>query len=79
MASRELVTDHILIEVQRTHECDLDALTKSLPDLSWSQVFLEIDRMSRKGQVLVTVGTKGRYLIRLPDPTKGSVTQDVRP
>jgi hypothetical protein len=79
MASRELVTDRILIEVQRTHECDLDALTKSLPDLSWSQVFLEIDRMSRKGQVLVTVGTKGRYLIRLPDPTKGSVTQDVRP
>jgi hypothetical protein len=79
VASLELVTDRILGEVQRTHECDLDALTKSLPDLSWSQVFLEIDRLSRQGQVLVTVGTKGRYLIRLPDPTKGSVTHDVRP
>ncbi len=79
MASHTPVTDRILGAVQRTHECDLDALTKSLPDLSWSQVFLEIDRLSRQGQVLVSVGTKGRYLIRLPDPTKGSVTHDVRP
>jgi hypothetical protein len=29
-------------------------------------VFLEIDRLSRKGEVLVTFGTGGRYMIRLP-------------
>jgi len=79
MASHTPDTDRILGAVQRTQGCDLDTLTNSLSDLSWSQVFLEVDRLSRQGQVLVTVGTKGRYLIRLPDPTKGSVTHDVRP
>jgi predicted nucleic acid-binding Zn-ribbon protein len=49
------------------HGCDLDALTNSLTDLSWGQVFLEVDRLSREGQVLVTLGAGGRYLIRLPD------------
>jgi len=79
MASHTPDTDRILGAVQRTQGCDLDTLTNSLSDLSWSQVFLEVDRLSRQGQVLVTAGTKGRYLIRLPDPTKGSVTHDVQP
>jgi hypothetical protein len=54
-------------------------LTESLSDLSWSQVFLEVDRLSRQGQVLVTFGTGGRYMIRLPEHKKGSATHHVRP
>jgi cell shape-determining protein MreC len=54
-------------------------LTKSLSDLSWSQVFLEVDRLSRQGQVLVTSGTGGRYMIRLPEYKEGSTTHHVRP
>ena len=49
MASHTPVTDRILGAVQRTHGCDLDTLTNSLSDLSWSQVFLEVDRLSRAG------------------------------
>ena len=71
MTSHTPVTDRILGAVQRTHGCDLDTLTKSLSDLSWGQVFLEVDRLSRKGQVLVTRDTGGRYMIRLPDHKKG--------
>ena len=71
MVSHTPVTDRILGQVQRTHGCDLDMLTKSLSDLSWSQVFLEIDRLSRDGQVLVTRDTGGRYMIRLPDHNRG--------
>jgi hypothetical protein len=44
----------------------LDTLTKSLSDLSWGQVFLEVDRLSREGRVQVTRGTGGRYMIQLP-------------
>jgi hypothetical protein len=54
-------------------------LTKSLSDLSWSQVFLEVDRLSRDGQVLVTFNTGGRYMIRLPEHNKGPATHYVRP
>ena len=78
MASHTPVTDRILGEVQRTHGCDLDMLAKSLSDLSWSQVFLEVDRLSRDGQVLVTSGTGGRYMIRLPEYKEGSTTHHVR-
>jgi len=60
------------------HGCDLDTLTNSLTDLSWGQVFLEVDRLSRDGQVLVTLGTGGRYLIRLPDHDRESENSLVR-
>ena len=78
MASHTPVTDRILDEVQRTHGCDLDMLTKSLSDLSWSQVFLEVDRLSRDGQVMVTSDTGGRYMIRLPEHKEVSTTHYVR-
>ena len=79
MLSHTPVTDRILGEVQRTHGCDLDMLTKSLSDLSWSQVFLEVDRLSRDGQVLVTSDTGGRYMIHLPEPNEGPKTRQARP
>ncbi len=76
MASDTPVTDRILGAVQLRHECDLDTLTNSLSDLSWSQVFLEVDRLSRQGQVQVTRDTGGRYMIRLPGHV---ATHHVRP
>ncbi len=78
MVSHTPVTDRILGQVQRTHGCDLDTLTKSLSDLSWGQVFLEVDRLSREGQVLVTLDTGGRYMIRLPEHKMEPATRYVR-
>ena len=78
MTSHTPVTDRILGTVQRMHGCDLDTLTNSLSDLSWSQVFLEVDRLSRKGLVLVTRGTGGRYMIRLPDHSREPALHHVR-
>ena len=74
MASHKPVTNRILSEVPRMHGCDLDTLTKSLPDLSWSRVINEIDRLSRQGKVLVTFGVEHRYMIRLPEHKKESAT-----
>jgi hypothetical protein len=54
-------------------------LTNSLSDLSWSQVFLEVDRLSREGQVQVTFANGGGYMIRLPEHKEGSTTHHVRP
>jgi len=78
MATHSPVTDRVLGTVQRTHGCDLDTLTNSLSDLSWGQVFLEVDRLSREGQVLVTLGTGGRYMIRLPDHNRVPESHHVR-
>ena len=78
MSSHTPVTDRILGAVQRAHGCDLDMLAKSLSDLSWGQVFLEVDRLSRDGQVLVTLDTRGRYMIQLPDHSRVPETHYVR-
>jgi hypothetical protein len=67
MTSQNPVTNRILGEVTRMHGCDLDTLTKHLSDLSWGQVFNEVDRLSRRGMVLVTFGAERRYMIRLPE------------
>ena len=79
MVSHKPVTNRILGEVKRTHGCDLVTLTKRLSDLSWNQVFNEVDRLSRRGMVLVTFGIEHRYMIRLPEHKKGSATRNVRP
>ena len=77
MNSQTPVTDRILGRVQRTHGCDLDMLTKSLSDLSWSQVFLEVDRLSREGQVQVTLEPEDRYMIQLPNHNREPKTRYV--
>jgi hypothetical protein len=76
MASHTPVTDRILDQVQRTHGCDLDTLIRSLSDLSWGQVFLEVDRLSREGQVQVTLDPRGCYMIRRPDHSRVPATYD---
>jgi hypothetical protein len=71
MATQAPVVERILGAVKRTHGCDLDTLAESVPELTWNQVFLEIDRLSREGQILVTCQTRGHYLIQLPEHQKG--------
>jgi len=78
MVSHSAVTHRILGEVKRMHGCDLDTLAESLPEFSWNQVFLEIDRLSRQGQVLVTFGSGGRYMIRLPASKTERATHHTR-
>ncbi len=45
--------EEAIIEQLRLHgPCCLDDVATYLPDFSWAQVFLAVDRMSRKGGVL---------------------------
>ncbi|GKS59663.1 hypothetical protein YTPLAS18_31900 [Nitrospira sp.] len=69
MALRSPVTKRVLGEIKRMQGCDLDTLRQNLSDLSWSQVFLEVDRLSRRGELLVTYGGDGLYRLRLPQET----------
>jgi hypothetical protein len=44
-----------ILEIVRAHPgCGLDELTSLLPDFSWSEIFVEVDRMSRSGQLRLT-------------------------
>ncbi len=44
-----------ILEIVKAHPgCGLDELTSLLPDFSWSEIFVEVDRMSRSGQLRLT-------------------------
>ena len=65
MPEQETITDRILKVVRRAPGCQLDELEHSLPGLSWNQIFLEVDRLSRMGQVRVMPMGNGTYTVRL--------------
>jgi hypothetical protein len=54
MLKQDAVTSQIL-EVVRAHPgIGLDELTSLLPDVSWSEVFVEVDRLNRSGRLRMT-------------------------
>ena len=74
MLQQETITDRILDAVHGAPGCQLDDLVLSVPELTWNQVFLEVDRLSRTGQVRVTALGKGTYTICLPNKEKKTRT-----
>ena len=54
-----------ILEIVKAHPgCGLDELTSLLPDFSWSEIFVEVDRMSRSGQLRLT-RTGSEFLARV--------------
>jgi hypothetical protein len=70
MSQLGTVADRILDAVHRAPGCQLDDLVLRLPEFTWNQVFLEVDRLSRTGQVRMTAMGKGTYTIWLPTKEK---------
>lgn len=56
----------ILDALNRMHEYDLEELLHDLPFYTWNQVFLEVDRMSRTGELRLSVRGPGQYTVCLP-------------
>ena len=54
MLREDTVAEEILEVVRANPDCTLEELTQRLEWLSWSQVFLEVDRLSRSGQLILT-------------------------
>ena len=77
MSQQEIVSNQILEAVRCAPGCEVDDLVLNLPGLTWNQVFLEIDRLSRTGQVRVTAKGQGVYTLRLP--TKESHSRPKQP
>lgn len=65
-------TDRILEEVAHSPGCLLEELVLACPDLSWNQVFVEVDRLSRRGELVLALRGPGLYTVHLPEPAGGS-------
>jgi len=54
MRTRHATAEERLVDIlQSTGPCTLDEVLTYLPDLSWGEVFLAVDRMSRRERVLL--------------------------
>lgn len=56
----------VLEMLQKAGPCSLDDLVMQLPNFSWSEVFLAVDRMSREGLLLLRRLTCTAYQVALP-------------
>lgn len=59
MSQPATIAERILHRMQDSPDCSLEELTHSLSDFSWSDVFLEVDRLSRSGQLILTKSGMG--------------------
>jgi hypothetical protein len=65
-AVRITLRDRVLRIVQRKKTCDTELLLKACASYSWNDVFLEIDRLSRTGELCLFYKQNGDYAVRLP-------------
>ncbi len=56
MSQQKPITDRILEFLQGSPECEFEALVARYPEFSWNELFLEVSRLHRAGQVEVTRG-----------------------
>jgi hypothetical protein len=66
MNGKASVAEQILQTVSHSPGCLLDEIVHACPDFTWNQIFLEIDRLSRRGEVLLKLEKPGVYRIGLP-------------
>jgi hypothetical protein len=66
----------ILEALERERDYDLEELLHAFPDYTWNQVFLEVDRMSRTGELRLFVRGLGLYTICLPLPTTQHILKE---
>lgn len=63
MATVEDLSSRVLKIVQQTPGCDVDELAAQCSDVTWNQVFLALDRLSRSGQVALKQQGPGHYRV----------------
>lgn len=72
MAQDPTITDRIVAAVSQAPGCLLEELVRACPDFTWNQIFLEVDRLSRRGQVRLTSKGAGLYSVTLPTRGHGN-------
>ncbi|MEP7153467.1 MAG: hypothetical protein ABI856_17330, partial [Nitrospira sp.] len=60
------LTDRILEAVGQAPGCRIEELASLLPDLTWYQVFREVDRLSQAGHVRLLLDGRGIFTVRGP-------------
>jgi hypothetical protein len=71
------IEEAIVEKLQKGGPCCLDDVVTSLPDSSWGEIFLAVDRMSRNGGVLMRQHGYSTYQIALRPEVASQVQRRV--
>lgn len=71
MTQQSTVEDLILDIMRKVHVCDLEEIASQRTDLTWNQVFLAVDRLSRNGKVMLVPRGRGFYTVIIPQQQEG--------
>ena len=77
MKLESTLSDRILKAVA-DEPCRIEELVYSFPDVSWNQVFYEVNRLSRNGRVLLMFDARGVFTVRKQDECKARRGSDER-
>jgi len=56
MSQQKLIAARILEFLRCSPECEFEALVTHYPEFTWNELYLEVARLSRAGQVIITRG-----------------------
>ena len=56
MSQQKPITDRILEFLRSSPECAFEALVIRCPEFTWNELYLEVARLSRTGQLTITRG-----------------------
>ena len=71
MAPHTTVEYQVIDLLHRSYSCDLDEITHMCANLTWNQLFLAADRLSRSGKIVLKTGKRGTYTLTLPHRQEG--------
>lgn len=60
------ITGKIFQMVKHRQACDMEDLVNECSTYTWNQVFLEVDRLSRTGELRLLSNRAGKYTVTLP-------------
>ncbi|MDF0650822.1 MAG: hypothetical protein P0121_05045 [Nitrospira sp.] len=66
-----IVRVHCALEQLGT-DCSMEELVTLCPELTWNQVFLAIDYLSRSGQIRMTLAGDRSYRVQAYHPVSGA-------
>lgn len=75
MTQHTVVEDHVIDLLRKVQTCDLEDVTRRCADLTWNQVFLAVDRLSRSGEIMLTPTGPGIYTVAFPQRQEGRSDQ----
>jgi hypothetical protein len=71
MAQHTTVEDQVIDMLHRAPACDLEEITRQCNNLTWNQVFLAVDRLSRRGELMLLPKGRGAYTVTFPHRQDG--------